>query len=438
MSFGWCGQVLHVDLTSGRIAHEALDPESMKEVIGARGLATYLYARIDAADAAPESADNPLVLAASPLTGTLMPNGGHFSIVTRTASGLAYANLGGAWGPQMKYAGFDAVVIAGQAEKPVYLWIHDGEAEIRDAGALWQESVEATVEALRAGTDEKARVCCIGPAGANHLSLAALVSDTLAAASAPGIAGIVGGKNLKAIVVRGTKGIHVAHKPEFLSATQNVRARTSRTLLHATGSRLCGPVFQVNAIEPDAQALPSEGLRPRGCFGCASIFTSFTDKLTGETLANFGKDSMPHINRARLHEQRAFTDLGLDYVRAKALLATVPRAPGEDDLTLAVRLANGELQCAEDGAPLPQASYSGCAVGGYVLVPALDTTGLGQDSGVDAATLAAAESAGCCPFAAASMPASEIAHLLSSATGIEYSPDDVLRAGRRLATAAGK
>lgn len=438
MSFGWCGQILHVDLTRGLISRDTPDPAETKEIIGARGLAAYLYTRHAAVDATAESAANALAFAVSPLTGTLMPNGGHFSLLTRTAAGMAYANLGGAWGPQLKYAGFDAVVITGQAAKPVYLWIHDGEAEIRSAEALWRESVGATVNALRAATAEKARICCIGPAGAAGIPLAALVTDTLTAVAAPGIAPVIAGKNLKAIAVHGTRGIRIAHAGQFLQATQKVRTRTAHTLLHASGARLCGPVLQVAAVDADREALLSEGMRPRGCFGCASIFSTFSDKLTGETLANFGKDSMPHINQARLHEQRAFTDLGLDYVRTKALLSTVPRESGEDDLELAMRLANGELQCAADDGPLPLGSYSGCSVGGYVLVPALERTGLGQDSGVDAATLAAAESAGCCPFAAAAMPAEEIADLLSSATGIDYSPEDVLRAGRRLATAAGK
>ncbi|MDR3763709.1 MAG: aldehyde ferredoxin oxidoreductase N-terminal domain-containing protein [Acidobacteriota bacterium] len=438
MSFGWCGQLLFVDLTRGVVTRESLDPQAMKDAIGARGLATELYLRNVAVDADAENEHNALVFAASPLTGTLMPNGGHYSVVTRTASGLVHANLGGAWGPQLKYAGFDAVIVRGKASGPVYLWIHDGEAELRDALELWGQGTTASVSALREATDEKARVCCIGPAGEHGLSMAALVTDALGSAAAPGMAALLGRKFLKAIVVRGTHGIRLAKAAEFMSATQELRKRSARTMLHAKGARLNGPVFQVTSLEEDANALPSEGLRPRGCFGCAAIFSTFTDQLTGETLASFGRDSLPHINRARLLEYHAFTDLGLDYVRAKACLAHVERKEGEDEFDLAVRLAHGQLNGAATEESVAQGAAGGCAVGGFVLVPALKTTSIGQENGVDAAALAAAESAGCCPFAAAAMPPEEIAHILTSATGIEYSPEDVLRAGRRLATATGK
>jgi len=441
MTFGWRGQFLRVNLTSGKLCTEPLRPEEVKDCIGAHGLAIHLYNKEVPAEVEAGSAENALILATSPLTGTLLPNGGHYSVLTRATRGvgLSSANLGGAWGPELKYAGFDAIVVQGKSPKPVYLWISDGVAEVRDAGHLWGKNVGECGDLLRAATDKKAHVCCIGPAGENRLGVAAMVSDGKFACGANGVAAIFGEKNLKAIVVRGTRGIRLARAAEFMATTQRVRQDSATTLLRGKGSRLQGPVLLVSAVAEDTEALPSDGVRPRSCFGCTTVFSSFADELTGETIARFHNESLPQVDAAQLREQRAFVDLGLDYVSAKAVLASCKCDDMQDQVELAGKLARGELGENTEAEVRPgEAGNSGCVVGGYVLVPAMATAGLGNDAGADASMLAAAESAGCCPFAAALMKAPEIASLLSSATGMDYTPEDVLRAGRRIATAAGK
>jgi aldehyde:ferredoxin oxidoreductase len=445
MTFGWRGQFLRVNLTSGELGTERLLPEEIKDSIGAHGLALHLYNKEVPAEVEPRSAENALILATSPLTGTLLPNGGHYSVVTRATrgAGLSCANLGGAWGPELKYAGFDAIVVQGKSPRPVYLWIGDGAAELRDASHLWGKNVRECGDLLRTETDKKAHVCCIGPAGENRLGVAAIVSDAKFASGAKGVAAIGGEKNLKAIVVRGTKGIRLARAAEFMATTRRLRHDSAATLLRGKGSRLQGPVLLVTSVAEDIEALTSDGVRPRSCFGCTAAFSSFVDDLTGETIARFHNESLPQVDAAQLREHRAFVDLGLDYVSAKALLAS-GKCDGmqdgmQDPVELAAKLARGELG-ENTGADVNpgEVGNSGCVVGGYVLVAAIATAGLGDDSGVDASMFAAAESAGCCPFAAALMKAPEIASLLSSATGMDYSPEDVLRAGRRIATAAGK
>jgi aldehyde:ferredoxin oxidoreductase len=279
-------------------------------------------------------------------------------------------------------------------------------------------------------------VCCIGPAGENRLGVAAIVSDAKFASGAKGVAAITGEKKLKAIVVRGTKGIRLARAAEFMEIAQRLRHDSATTILRGKGSRLQGPVLLVSAVAEDTEALPSDGVRPRSCFGCTTVFSSFADELTGETIARFHNESLPQIDAAQLREQRAFVDLGLDYVSAKTMLASGKSDDTQDQVDLAGKLARGELGENTEAEVNPgEVGNSGCVVGGYVLIPAIATAGLRDDSGV---VLAAAESAGCCPFAAALMKAPEIASLLSSATGMDYSPEDVLRAGRRIATAAGK
>ena len=441
MTFGWRGQFLRVNLTSGKLCSEPLASEEVKDSIGAHGLAIHLYGKDVRAGVEPGSEENALILATSPLTGTLLPNGGHYSVVTRATrgAGLSCANLGGAWGPELKYAGFDAIVVQGKSPKPVYLWISDGVAELRDAGHLWGKNVRECGDLLRAETDKKAHVCCIGPAGENRLGVAAIVSDAKFASGAKGVAAIAGEKNLKAIVVRGTKGIRLARAAEFMATAQRLRHDSAATLLRGKGSRLQGPVLLVTSVAEDTEALPSDGVRPRNCFGCTTVFSSFADDLTGETIARFHNESLPQVDAAQLREQRAFVDLGLDYVSAKASLASGKYDDTLDQVELAGKLARGEVGENTEAEVNPgEVGNSGCVVGGYVLVPAIATAELGNDSGADVSMLAAAESAGCCPFAAALMKAPEIASLLSSATGMDYSPEDVLRAGRRIATAAGK
>ena len=440
MTFGWRGQFLRVNLASGELCAEPLRPEEVKECIGAHGLAIHLYNKEVPAEVEPGSAENALILATSPLTGTLLPNGGHYSVVTRATrgAGLSCANLGGAWGPELKYAEFDAIVVQGKSPRPVYLWISDSVAELRDAGHLWGRNVRECADLLRAETDKKAHVCCIGPAGENRLGVAAIVSDAKFASCAKGVAAIAGEKNLKAIVVRGTKGIRLARAAEFMETAQRLRHDSAATILRGKGSRLQGPVLLVTSVAEDTEAASSDGVRPRGCFGCTVVFSSFADDSTGETIARFHNESLPQVDAERLREQRAFVDLGLDYVSAKALLAS-GKYDMQDQMELARKLARGELGESTEAELKPEdVGNSGCVIGGYVLVPAISTADMGNDSVADASLLAAAESAGCCPFAAVLMKAPEIASLLSSATGMNYSPEDVLRAGRRIATAAGK
>jgi aldehyde:ferredoxin oxidoreductase len=441
MAFGWCGQFLRVNLTSGDLRTEQLPPDEIKDYIGARGLATYLYGREAPAEVEPCSAENALIFATSPLTGTLLPNGGHYSVVTRAVpcASLSCANLGGSWGPQLKYAGFDAIVVQGKSCKPVYLWISDGATELRDAAHLWGKNVRECNDVLRAETDKAAHVCCIGPAGENRLGMAAMVGDSTFASGVEGVAAVAGDKNLKAIVVRGTKGIRLAHAAEFLEITQRLRNRSAATLLRAKGSRVQGPVLSVTSVAEDTEALSGDGVRPRNCFGCTAAFSSFTDELTGETIARFRKESLPQVNAAQLREQSAFVDLGLDPVSAKVFLAPFKQDEKQDEVELAGKLARGGFGDKTEAESNPgRVGHSGCVIGGYVLVPSIVAAGPGNDSGPDASLLAAAESAGCCPFAADLMKAPEIASLLSAATGMYYSPEDVLRAGRRIAAAGGK
>lgn len=434
MTFGWRGQILRVDLTHGTFDSVPLLREETKTLIGARGLAMHLYAQYEVAAKNDGLRDNALIFATAPLAGTLFPNSGRFTVVTRPApnANLSCAALGGAWGPELKYAGFDAVVIEGKSPKPVYLWISNGEIQLRDASDVWGKNVSECSDLLRSACHRSARVCCIGPAGENKLSIASVVSDKRIASCARGVAAAIGEKNLKAVVVRGTTGIRVAHPAEFMEEVQKLRRASSSLHLRCSGRKLQGPVLQIHSAMEDNRALLDDGVRPTGCFGCMSVFTSFTSTTTDETLACLRAET--DAQNEQLREQYQFVDLGLDYVLAKKLLSS-DRFSGvrEGDVALAKKLAHGEFAAAASEEIQPdEVSHSGCLVGGYVMVPGALADGKKNDTETSS-MLAAAELVGSCAFAASRLNPEQIATLLRLATGMDYSPEDVLRAGEKIA-----
>jgi aldehyde:ferredoxin oxidoreductase len=217
---GWIGKILRVDLTSGKIGTEALSPSLARDYIGARGLGTRLmYDEVDP-KVDPLSPENKLMFVTGPLTGTLAPAMGRYNVVTKgpLTGTIAASNSGGNWGPELKFAGYDLLIVEGKAARPVYLWIEDDKVEIRDAGHLWGKQVPETTEQLYAETARDAKVACIGTAGENLSYIAAIMNDMHRAAGRTGVGAVMGSKNLKAISVRGTGAVTVADKAAFLDA----------------------------------------------------------------------------------------------------------------------------------------------------------------------------------------------------------------------------
>ncbi len=163
---GWTGTILRVNLTTGEIKKEATNLQDAKLFIGARGLASKIL--VDEIDPKidPLSAENKLIFAPGPLSGTMAPSMGRYDVVCKAplTGLLAASNSGGSFGPEVKFAGYDMIIIEGAAKKPVYIWVYDDKVEIRDASDIWGKNVPDTTEALRAATDEDAKVACIGPA----------------------------------------------------------------------------------------------------------------------------------------------------------------------------------------------------------------------------------------------------------------------------------
>ena len=275
---GWIGKMLRVDLTSGKVTTEALNPTLARDYIGARGLGTRLMTdevdpKVDALSPA-----NKLMFVTGPLTGTFAPSAGRYNVVTKgpLTGTIAASNSGGTWGPELKFAGYDVLIVEGKAAKPVYLWIQDDKVEIRDAAHLWGKQVPETSEALYAETAADAKVACIGPAGENLSYIAAILNDMHRAAGRTGVGAVMGSKNLKAVAVRGTGAVSVADKPAFLDAVGRISKMLKDHPVSGTGLRLYGTDVLVNVMN-SIGGLPTNNYQT-GYFATA-------DKVGGETLA---------------------------------------------------------------------------------------------------------------------------------------------------------
>jgi aldehyde:ferredoxin oxidoreductase len=219
----WAGKILRVNLSKGTVTSEPTNMTWAKQYLGSRGLATkYIVEEVNP-KVDPLSPDNKLIWATGPLTGTMASTGGRYTVVTKgpLTGAIACSNSGGYWGAELKMAGWDMVIFEGKSAKPVYLSIVDDKAELRDAAHLWGKSVWETEEMLKkAHQDPQTRVSSIGLAGENQVLFAAVVNDLHRAAGRSGVGAVMGSKNLKAIAVRGTKGVGNIHDPKaFMKVT---------------------------------------------------------------------------------------------------------------------------------------------------------------------------------------------------------------------------
>ncbi|TFF86364.1 MAG: aldehyde ferredoxin oxidoreductase [Promethearchaeota archaeon] len=216
---GYIGKLLWVDLTESKIEIKDLDEKLAKKYLGGNGLACrMLYDMVDK-DTDPLGEENVLIVMTGPLTGTFGPCVGKYAICAKSPLTDIWgeSNSGGKFGPELKYAGFDGIVFTGKAPKPVYLFVKDGKAELRDAKKVWGKEVTKTQEKiLKELKDEKIKIAAIGPAGENLVKYACVINDFGRAAGRTGMGAVMGSKNLKAIAVRGRGGIAVANSNKLL------------------------------------------------------------------------------------------------------------------------------------------------------------------------------------------------------------------------------
>jgi aldehyde:ferredoxin oxidoreductase len=226
---GYAGKILYVDLTTGKIRTEKINEETAKQVIGGIGLGMKLYLSNSKAGVNPLSPENPLVLALGPVSGTMFPTGGNghaFISKSPATGGVGEAVSHGTFGAELKRAGYDAIVLTGKAEKPIYLWIDDDSTQILDASAVWGKSPSETEDAIKDELgDFYIRVASIGLAGEKQSNMASIINEKTRAAGRTGLGAVMGSKNLKAIAVRGTRDIAVAKPDEFMDMVKEFHER---------------------------------------------------------------------------------------------------------------------------------------------------------------------------------------------------------------------
>lgn len=244
MGGNW-GKVLKVDLTERTIEEEVIPEEHYRDFLGGSGLAAKWFFDHRGWEAEPLSPENPLMIMNGPLSGTNYPGVSRLEICARSPlTGIwGEASMGGHFSPQLKRTGYDGIIVLGASEKPVYLYVTDEGAEIRDASHLWGKDTYETEELLKQEVgDKRAQVICIGPAGENLVKFANVMNDRGSTAGRCGMGAVMGYKRLKAVVARGNKKFPVADEAGFKAAREKMSEALKFSMvaegLHAFGSNV--------------------------------------------------------------------------------------------------------------------------------------------------------------------------------------------------------
>ncbi len=260
----WTGKILRVDLSSGTCAAEPLNMEWATQYLGQRGLASkYLSEEIDPmVDALSEA--NKFIMVTGPLTGTMASTGGRYSVVTKSplTGTIACSNSGGFIGAEMKNAGWDMIIFEGRASAPVYLYLENEKAELLPADDLWGLSVWATDEALhKKHQDPQLRIACVGRSAEAGCLYAGVINDLHRAAGRSGVGTVMASKNLKAVAVRGSRGVgNIKDPAAFMQATQAAKQVLADNAVTSQGLPTYGTQVLMNVIN-EVGAMPTRNMR---------------------------------------------------------------------------------------------------------------------------------------------------------------------------------
>lgn len=216
---------IRIDLSEKKVLIQPLDIELIAQFIGGRGInSKILYDEVPAGTD-PYSSENRLIFGTGPLTGSLSPGSGRYTVTSKSPlTGIhGDSNAGGFWGPELRFAGYEHLIIHGKSDKPVYLWIYNENIEIRDASHLWGKTTWETDLIIKKELgDPDIQVACIGPAGENLVRYACIINNLWRAAGRTGMGAVMGSKNLKAIAVRGTGTVNVAKPMELMEYVEEL------------------------------------------------------------------------------------------------------------------------------------------------------------------------------------------------------------------------
>lgn len=528
---GWVGKLLRVNLSNGNIKEEPLNLNDAKLYLGARGLGTKIFMNEVDPKVEPLSPENKLIFLTGPLTGTLASSAGRYEVVTKAplTGTIGASNSGGHFGPELKFAGYDGIIFEGKAEKPAYLYLNNGEAELRSAEHLWGKTVFETTDELVNETNAGARVACIGPAGEKGVLYATIMNDKHRAAGRSGLGAVMGSKNLKAVVVKGTGSVDVAKPKEFMASCLDARAKLKANPVTGGGLPTYGTQILVNILNQSG-ALPTRNWRDggifenaedtsgealsekylvkaKGCFacsiGCGRVTRIPDGKFKGmgegpeyEAGWSFGADCGVKDLAAVCKANFLCNEYGLDPITLGSTIACAmelyekgivnkeelgrdllfgdAEAVVEFTRLTAVRegfgdkLANGSYRLAEEyghpelsmsvkrqempaydargvqgmGLEYATSNRGGCHVRGYMTSPEI----LGLPQKLDPLVTdekaqwlkifqdltAVVDSAGICLFTTFALGLPEIAEMIRTAVGVNYTDEEVLRIGERI------
>ena len=348
-------RVALIDLASRSYDVQVLEPEIGQRFLGGRGLAAWLLLRYEPADCDPWSPDNPLIISAGLLTGTLASASARVNLAARSplTGLLGSSNLGGAFGPEMRWAGFEHLVIKGRASEPIWLMITDGKIEFRPADSLWGKAVYETRRSIyRRLDDTRAQIICIGPAGENLVSFACIMGGIKSAAGRTGMGAVMGAKNLKAVVCLGNSDLPLADPQKALEynhkfINQVVSSKVSR-VMQRWGTPFIFDVtnttglvrtrnFQYNQLpnseELECEAMETYSTSMAACFGC-QVHCRHRYRLESgpykdtwgqgpeySSLGAFGTEVGCRSLRNVLECNHLVNDLGLDTIETGSMIA---------------------------------------------------------------------------------------------------------------------
>ena len=276
---GYMNQILKVDLSAESIEVSKIGEDILKKYIGGSGLGAKILWDMKAYEHDPLSEKSPLIFMTGPFANTRAITSGRYAVVGRSPlTGLfAESDSGGTWGPALKRAGYDGLVVTGKSKKPVYLWVSEDKVEIRDASHIWGKDTIETDALLRAETKKKAVVACIGPAGEKQVLMASVINDGKAARAAGrcGLGALMGSKNLKAVVAFGSLGTPV-HDEQGLQESTGRLAKQLKENMVGMGK------FGTGALVTPAEEL---GSLPLKNWKGNERWTEEAAKITGTTMA---------------------------------------------------------------------------------------------------------------------------------------------------------
>lgn len=349
---GYVGKILRVDLTKRSFKVEELNQAIAKKFIGGRGLGTWLMSTEVNPTVDALSPENKLMIVTGPLTGTPTPTGGRYMVVTKSplTGTIASSNSGGYWGPELKFAGWDLIILEGKADKPVYLMIEDDKVELRDAGHIWGKVVSETTAILEAETPAKSRVMAIGPAGEKLSLIASVMNDKDRAAGRSGVGAVMGSKNLKAIVVKGSGKVGLADEEALKEIVKDCTKKIRENGVTGQGLPTYGTAVLVNIINENgvfptdnfqtsqfanAEAISGETLSEKylvkkdPCYRCPIACGRYckADDIEGggpeyETIWAFGGDCGVSDLGAIVKANHWCNEYGMDTISAGATIAT--------------------------------------------------------------------------------------------------------------------